>query len=285
MVVITKSLQNSHPITELNVFGDSLSDVGTVFRLSGGMYPPNPPYFQGRYSNGLVWVEYLAESLNLSSNQSKNFAYGGATTGKVNPGAAQINYNSLVPDLLTQVKSFTQANQQANLNALYVIWAGANDYLQGVSSEKVPLENLTIAIASLHDFGAKKMLVGNLPDLGHLPATRTNGNSAYLSGLTRAHNQGLRRSLKLISQQRSDLQIATLDANTLYREAITNPAAFGFSNVISGCMAAQTSYSNPDQFLFWDSIHPTTAAHHIIGKTALAAIQDAGIINTTYTHK
>ena len=276
MVVITKSLQNSHPITELNVFGDSLSDVGTVFRLSGGMYPPNPPYFHGRYSNGRVWVEYLAESLDLSSNQTKNFAYGGSTTG-INPGATQINYNNLVPDLLTQVKSFTQTNQQANPNALYVIWAGANDYLQGVSSATVPLENLTKAIASLHDFGAKKMIVGNLPDLGHLPATRNNGNSAYLSGLTQAHNQGLRRSLKIVSQQRSDLQIATLDANKLYREAITNPSAFGFSNVISGCMAGVSNYGNADQFLFWDSIHPTTAAHRIIGKTALAAIQDAGL--------
>jgi thermolabile hemolysin len=283
MVVITTSIQNPDPITELNIFGDSLSDVGTLFQLSGGMYPPNPPYFQGRYSNGRVWVEYLAESLNLSSQQSKNFAYGGSTTGKVNPGAGQINYNNFVPDLLTQVKSFTQTNQQANPHALYVIWAGANDYLQGVSSATVPLENLTKAIASLHDFGAKKMIVGNLPDLGHLPATRSNGNSAYLSGLTQAHNQGLRRSLKLISQQRSDLQIATLDANKLYREAITNPADFGFSNVISGCMAGLSSYGNPDQFLFWDSIHPTTAAHRIIGKTALAAIQDAGIVHKTYT--
>ena len=277
MVVITKSLQKPDPITELNVFGDSLSDVGTVFRLSGGMYPPNPPYFHGRYSNGRVWVEYLAESLNLSSNQSKNFAYGGATTGKVNPGAAQINYNNFVPDLLTQVQSFTQANQQANPNALYLIWAGANDYLQGVSNATLPLENLTKAIASLCDFGAKKMIVGNLPDLGQLPATRNNGNSAYLSGLTQAHNQGLRRSLKIVSQQRSDLQIATLDANKLYREAITNPSAFGFSNVISGCVAGLSSYGNPDQFLFWDSIHPTTAAHRIIGKTALAAIHDAGL--------
>ena len=277
MVVITTSIQNPAPITELNVFGDSLSDVGTVFRLSGGTYPPNPPYFQGRYSNGRVWVEYLAESLDLSSNQSNNFAYGGSTTG-INPGATQINYNNLVPDLLTQVKSFTQTNQQANPNALYVIWAGANDYLQGVSSATVPLSNLTKAIASLHDFGAKKMIVGNLPDLGYLPATRTNGNSAYLSGLTQAHNQGLRRSLKILSQQRSDLQIATLDANKLYREAITNPTAFGFSNVISGCMAGLSSYGNPDQFLFWDSIHPTTAAHRIIGKTALAAIQDAGLM-------
>lgn len=42
------------PINQLNVFGDSLSDVGQVFRATGGMYPPNPTYFQGHYSNGQV---------------------------------------------------------------------------------------------------------------------------------------------------------------------------------------------------------------------------------------
>ncbi|HEY9301471.1 MAG TPA: SGNH/GDSL hydrolase family protein, partial [Phormidium sp.] len=80
MAVLTTSIQNTHPITELYVFGDSLSDAGTVFRATGGMYPPNPPYFQGRYSNGRVWVEYLALCLHLDFNQTKNFAYGGATS-------------------------------------------------------------------------------------------------------------------------------------------------------------------------------------------------------------
>ena len=272
MTSLVFSAQQPEPINQLYVFGDSLSDMGTVFRATGGMYPPNPTYYQGRYSNGRVWVEYLALRLHLSSKQTNNFAYGGATTGS--------NGNSLVPGLLTQVQSFTQTHQQSNPNALYVLWAGANDYLQGVSSATVPVENVTGAITSLAGVGAKKILVANLPDLGQLPATRTSANSASLSALTQAHNQGLRRSLKLLSQQYSDLQIVTLDANTLYRDAITNPAAFGFTNVISSCLSGSRACGNSDQFLFWDGIHPTTAAHRILGEAAFSAIQDGGMVNS-----
>jgi phospholipase/lecithinase/hemolysin len=272
MTSVVFSAQQPEPINELYVFGDSLSDVGTVFRATGGMYPPNPSYFQGRYSNGRVWVEYLADRLHLSSKQTNNFACGGATTGS--------NSNSLVPGLLKQVQSFTQTHQQTNPNALYVLWAGANDYLQGVSRATVPVENVTDAIASLAGVGVKKILVANLPDLGQLPATRTRANSASLSALTQAHNQGLRRSLKLSSQQYSDLQIVTLDANTLYRKAIATPATFGFTNVISPCQSGSRACGNPDQFLFWDGIHPTTAAHRVLGEAAFSAIQDAGMVNS-----
>jgi len=272
MTSVVFSAQQPEPINELYVFGDSLSDVGTVFRATGGTYPPSPTYFQGRYSNGRVWAEYLADRLHLSSRQTNNFACGGATTGS--------ERNTLVPSLLTQVQSFTQTHQQTNPNGLYVLWAGANDYLQGVSSATVPVENVTGGIASLTGVGAKKILVANLPDLGQLPATRTSANSASLSALTQAHNQGLRRSLKLLSQQYSDLQIVTLDANRLYRDAITNPAAFGFTNVISACLSGSRACGNPDEFLFWDGIHPTTAAHRILGEAAFSAIQDGGMVNS-----
>ena len=117
--------------------------------------------------------------------------------------------------------------------------------------------------------------MANLPDLGKLPATIHNSNAAHLSSLTQAHNQGLRRSLKVISQRKSDLEIVTLDANTLYRDAIANPSAFGFSNVINSCMSSSRPCGNPDQFLFWDGIHPTTAAHRIIADTAFSALQES----------
>jgi phospholipase/lecithinase/hemolysin len=272
MVALTLSTQGSTPINQLYVFGDSLSDVGTVFRSTGGMYPPHPTYYQGRYSNGRVWVEYLGDRLFLSSTQTNNFAYGGATTSS--------DRNSLVPGLLTQVKSFTQTHQKADSKALYVLWAGANDYLQGVNSTTGPIENITQAIASLNQVGAKQILVANLPDLGQLPSTRNGSQAGTLSALTQAHNQGLRRSLKVLTQQHPELQIATLDANTLYREAITNPTKFGFSNVTSACLTGSKACGNPNQFLFWDGIHPTTSAHQILGEAAFSTIQAEGIASS-----
>lgn len=272
MVALILSAQSSEAVNQLYVFGDSLSDMGMVFRGSGGQYPPRSTYFQGRYSNGKVWVEYLAERLKLPPERVTNLAYGGATT--------QSDRNSLVPGLLAQVQSWTNSQKQASPHALYVLWAGANDYLQGTNNANLPVENMARAIASLAGVGAKNILVANLPDLGQLPATRTGVNSARLTALTQGHNQGLRRAVKVLNQQHSGLKIATLDANALYREAITSPAKYGLTNVTSACLSGGGVCGSPDRFLFWDGIHPTTAAHKILGEAAFAIVQENGMIKS-----
>lgn len=272
MVALILSAQSSEAVNQLYVFGDSLSDMGMVFRASGSQYPPRSTYFQGRYSNGKVWVEYLAERLKLPPERVTNLAYGGATT--------QSDRNSLVPGLLAQVQSWTNSQKQASPHALYVLWAGANDYLQGTNNANLPVENMARAIASLAGVGAKNILVANLPDLGQLPATRTGVNSARLTALTQGHNQGLRRAVKVLNQQHSGLKIATLDANALYREAITSPAKYGLTNVTSACLSGGGVCGSPDRFLFWDGIHPTTAAHKILGEAAFAIVQENGMIKS-----
>lgn len=269
MATLVFSTEHYQPINEFYVFGDSLSDTGTVFRATAGMYPPDPPYFKGRYSNGPVWVEYLSDRLQLTAQQVHNFACGGAMVTD--------DRSSLAPGLLTQVQSFTKTRSQLNSDALYVLWAGANDYLQGVSNAMLPVEQMTKAIATLAQIGAKRVLVANLPDLGKLPATRNTTNAAVLNALTQTHNQDLRRSLKQLNQQYHDLQLIMMDANALYRKATTQPAAFHFTNVTDACLEGVRPCSNPNQFLFWDSIHPTTAAHRYLSETAFSAIQEAGL--------
>lgn len=262
MVAILISAQHPQTLTKLYVFGDSLSDTGSVFRATGGLYPPNPPYYQGRYSNGRVWVEYLADRLAITN--VNNVACGGATT--------EPNSNS-VPGLLSQVQSVMQSQSEVSADALYVLWAGANDYLQGASNSTAPVANITRAIDRLAAIGIHQILVANLPDLGRLPATYNSANSIRLSHLTQAHNQGLRRSLKALSQQYPELKIITLDANSLYQEAISDPVKFGFSEVTKACLSGSTSCDNAEQFLFWDSIHPTTTGHRIIADRAMIALE------------
>ena len=75
------------PFSNLVVFGDSLSDTGNLFKVSEGLFPPSPPYFEGRFSNGNLVVDLLADSLELAENQSfledgSNYAFGGAQTGE-----------------------------------------------------------------------------------------------------------------------------------------------------------------------------------------------------------
>lgn len=264
MVVLINTTKSAQPIHQLYVFGDSLSDVGNVFRATGGLYPPNPPYFKGRYSNGPVWVEQLANRLKLVSEPGSNLACGGATTGS--------NSTMGVPGLLVQVQNFKATHPQANPNALYVIWAGANDYLQGVNSPEPTIANLSTAIQTLINLGANKFLVANLPDLGNLPATRNSASASALSALTKAHNLRLSSFLERLQQQSPDLQLLQMDAATLYRTAIADPAKFGFTDVRTACLEQSASCPNPERFLFWDGIHPTTAAHTILAEAAFSAV-------------
>ena len=87
---------NLNDITQIVVFGDSLSDSGNSFTLTGGIIPPDPPYDSGRFSNGPVALEYLAEDLELTldlyydDEEGNNFAVGGARTGTGNSNNDEI---------------------------------------------------------------------------------------------------------------------------------------------------------------------------------------------------
>lgn len=274
MVILTASTQGSqissqsltnYKINEVYVFGDSLSDTGNIFKATNGVYPPSPPYFQGRYSNGPVWVEYLGSQLGLNNTKNINFAYGGATTvsGSVNG----------VPGVLSQVYSYTKSQSKINPNALYILWAGANDYLFGATNTNSAIANLSNAVKSLLTAGAKTILVANLPDLGKIPATSNTAYSTNLSTVTNLHNSELTESIEAIQQKSgAGNNIIQLNVNSLYREAISQPVKFGLTNVTSSCLTNVNTCNNPDHFLFWDGIHPTTAAHRILADAALKAL-------------
>ncbi|WP_242040487.1 SGNH/GDSL hydrolase family protein [Coleofasciculus sp. FACHB-1120] len=252
-------------LNQIYVFGDSLSDVGNVLEATNGQYPPSPPYFQGRYSNGPVWADYLASKLKLKSSTETNFAYGGATTG---------NSRQITPGLLAQIESFKATHSSANPKALYVVWAGANDYLRGATDSTVPINNLAIAVKSLSAAGAKNIVVVNLPDLGKLPGTRTTQRSESLNVLTKKHNSGLAASLNGLRQQlNADTKITYLDVNSLYNQVTNNPKKFGFTNVTNACVSRAKICNNPNEYLFWDSIHPTTAAHKLFVELAFPALK------------
>ena len=131
---------------ELYIFGDSLSDPGNLFDLSGGTIPPLP-YFQGRFSNGPVWSDYLAEDLDLSpvrisevqanplaATEGINFALAGANSDNSNSN----NSNSLnpadaplLPGLTTQINGYQtfvdSIGPSARDNPLHVLWAYGPD--------------------------------------------------------------------------------------------------------------------------------------------------------------
>ncbi|HEY9748305.1 MAG TPA: SGNH/GDSL hydrolase family protein [Allocoleopsis sp.] len=263
-------------------FGDSLSDPGNAYTASGGLVPPSPPYAQ-RVSNGQVWAEYLSTQLGLSPVpitqasaqnpplQGSNFAFAGATSGTAN------TIFLAFPALQRQIEQFIDLQLPANPNALFVLWAGANDYLptqsafQPFTNPKPSVTNITTAINDLEAAGAQNILVVNLPDLGTVPLTRNTADASRLNALSKAHNNFLFRQMRRLERSPGfAANIIPLDVNALFQQAINQPSQFGLTNVTEPCLNQQTFVpcSNPNQYLFWDNIHPTTAAHQIIGNFA-----------------
>lgn len=263
--------------SQLYVFGDSLSDTGNVFKATRGLIPPAQlGYFEGRFSNGLIWVDYLAQDLGLNPSPNTNYAFGGATTGNNNTTLPRL------PGLQQEINGFTQANPTADPNGLYIVWAGANDYLGGgVTDPTGPLTNLSNAVTTLAGVGARNIVVANLPNLGLIPsALGDSQTSTNLSLLSAAHNSGLAQTLNALEQQLGpNVNLTELDFNSLFNQVIANPAEYNFTNVTTACLSdpscALGDQNEQSQYLSWDGLHPTTAAQKIIGDFAFSTLNSA----------
>jgi cholinesterase len=243
------------------VYGDSLSDNGNLYAATGGFAPASPPYFNGRFSNGPVSVEQLAAQLNAPL---LDFAFGGATTGigNIGDGGTQTSFGLLhLPGMATEVAGSSIPSSLAS-GALFVVWGGADDF-ESAGSPLTAAQNVDNIVRQLELEGATNILVPNLPDLGLTPEFY--GNAAA-TGYTDAFNAALAAGLPAG---------ATLfDTFGLLNNIAADPGAYGFINTTTSCLDAttNTACTNPGQYLFWDDIHPTTAADSILASDFAAAV-------------
>jgi phospholipase/lecithinase/hemolysin len=265
---------NSEPFSHIPIFGDSLSDTGNFYRLSGG-YPPSP-YYEGRFCNGPIWVEYLAAQLGMDYRPEDNYAVAGANTGTSNhnDGAGH-----QFPGLLDEVDSFIKAGGVTEPErALFIVGAGANDFFDGLATLESPqsiiangVNNTVLAIQRLSASGAEFILVMNLPDLGVTPGGVSTGMGAQLTQMCIAYNQVLDLALDRLSA--AGIPTLRLDAFAVLDRMALEPATYGFSNV-SVPLSLALSAPNPEQFLFWDPVHPTTQAHKVLAAEAMQQLMN-----------
>ena len=292
------------------VFGDSLSDTGNVFTVSQGQFPPQP-YSNGRFSNGPNWVDDLGQDLGITPTplaqvqfnhapalQGINYAFGGATTGTANTLNTTLGLpgnGTGLPGLAQEVGSFAQTFPVADPQALYIVWAGGNDYLPTDSKDFTPFQtptqtvaNLSAAVQLLASHRARNIAVANLPDQGEVPlVNRLGAESTALSTLTRAHNALLSTTLSGLSQSIPGINLIPLDFSTEFSNIVADPSKFGFTNVTDSCLVQPTTTSpgslcsNPDQYLFWDSFHPTAAGNRAIASVALSTLTSKSVPEPT----
>jgi hypothetical protein len=56
-------------------------------------------------------------------------------------------------------------------------------------------------------------------------------------------------------------------------QAINEPEKFSFTNVTNACLSNVSICDRPNEYLFWDDIHPTTAAHKLLVELAFSALK------------
>ncbi len=245
------------------VIGDSLSDTGNVYDLSFGIYPPSPPHFDGRITNGPVWHETTAGLLGLPGATPHrlgglNYAYGGAETG---PGTTFI-FPLFIPNLGAQTSSYLGNNTVAD-DELFIVWGGANNLLDGPTTDPtIPAAHIADHVTQLAAAGGRFFLVPNLPSLGETPRFKGGPDEAAMDALTRRFNDDVDAALAGLAGP--DVNLFRLDTEAMFDQILADPLAYGFTNTTDQLINGGT----PGEYLFWDDVHPTATAHALLGQRA-----------------
>jgi phospholipase/lecithinase/hemolysin len=247
-LVLFAAAAHADGISAVIAYGDSLSDNGNLFSHVG---LPAQPYFQGRLSNGPVTVEQLASMLNAPLY---DFAWAGATTGIGNGldlgTQTSIGFLSL-PGMLTELAGYPLPTPLIP-TALFFVWGGANDH-EAAGSPTVAAANIITIVKTLQAAGAQNIVVPNLPNLGLTPEFYGSVDATQFS-LT--FNQALVAGLPP--------GVYLFDTYGLLNGIVSDPSRYGLANVTQACFDGTTVCANPNQYLFWDDIHPTTYADSIL---------------------
>ena len=259
---------------------------------------PDRPYARGgqHFSNGATWIEQMARPLGLANSVRPAFrSASGATNFAIGSARARADGSGI--DLASQVQAFLNAaGNAAPADALYVVEIGGNDlrdallaFVQTLQSGGTPAQAQAAAgtviadavgaigaqMQALAGAGARRFLVWRVPNIGATPAIRGLGAldpaiPGVADSLTQAFNAALEANV-LAPLAASGLGIVRLDVYAKLNQIIANGAAFGLTNVTNACITPSVppfQCQTPDQYLFWDGIHPTAAGHAIIAQYA-----------------
>jgi phospholipase/lecithinase/hemolysin len=246
------------------------------------------PYSKGghHFSNGATWIEQLGKTLGLNRNvqpafqssnpHATNYAVGGARSTDVVPTF----------DMPEQVAAFrSEHGNVAPSDALYVIDFGGNDVRDALillASGDIAgaqqliqdaLASIVFHVNLLYAEGARKFLFVNVADIGAIPSIRLldaqiPGAAQAATALTVGFNTGLDQIIASLS---AVAEVAVLDVFGTVAQLMAQPSAFGLVEVEDACITPNVppfSCKKPDQYLFWDGIHPTKAVHKIFAEEA-----------------
>jgi phospholipase/lecithinase/hemolysin len=297
---------------ELYIFGDSLSDTGNAQAFSGNPAVParfsNGPVAVDVIAAALGTV--ATPSLFLSGQQlGNNYAVGGAQA--VDADRNEATYDTNLPTQVNLYLAFN--GFQASATDLHAVIIGGNDLFQAatirsasVAEESGPARQdirkaaearVTEAVASVEaqlmklvGAGARNLLVATAPDVSQVPSQLD--ATAYLQAIANDKQEAKRAAKfpsyvsKLVSQYNEELaaavarveaiagiEIVEWDLASFLSNQIEDAESLGFDNVTDGCIEDFANLPACEGFLFFDGVHPTTAAHQAAGQQVLGLLQ------------
>ncbi|MFN5154651.1 MAG: SGNH/GDSL hydrolase family protein [Betaproteobacteria bacterium] len=294
-VLLAAAAPAAAQFSSLTVFGDSLTDSGNNALvigangsqvITGNTYIPSQPYASGTYSNGATWVSSFAAGIGLAPSAlpslagGGNYAFGGARTTIDGP-VAGFPFSAA-----TQLSGFL-TNAPATLagSGLYVIAIGGNDVRDtGAAVAAADPANAASIIGAaaaayatgvgnmvdaLQARGAVSIVVWGVPDVGRSPAALAGGPAVAgtATAISGAFNSALQARLAGES-----FGVQYFDVAGLIGGVLASPGSFGFTNVTDACGAVLGC--DPSTYLFWDGIHPTSAAQSLVAGAMLTAVPE-----------
>lgn len=257
------------------VLGDSLSDDGSLFAATDGAIPP-PPYWEGRFSNGPVWAEHVADDFGSLGKPTGNFAYGRAAVGAAAPPA--LSFGQQIEAMAAASEGLRGERPVAGL------WIGANDLVgfgipNGVARETGRAAALGVAagVEALRGLGFRDVLLFNLPALERTPLYALGGDPAASEQArigTRAFNATLKRAAKDLRDD--GMNVMQVNAFKLLNQLLDDPEKYGVANATLPCLVPTTGqYCGPEAarlLAFFDPLHPNATIHGALADEARAKL-------------
>jgi phospholipase/lecithinase/hemolysin len=260
--------------SQIVVFGASLSDNGNAVSIVPGLFP-GAPYYPGRASNGLLWIDLVAADLGNTVkpfvNGGTNYAVGGARTCGIS-GASGNPF-----DMCDQVVLYLTATlNKADASALYVIDAATvGNNIFAVINNGLPQSEITTQAPTdiakimqrLYNAGARKFLVTNVPDVGATPRGQGLPSPATATALSNGFNATLNNELANFRAVNASADVRLVD----FKSAVAIKT--GFTNTTDPCVVNLVACATPDTYTYWDNLHPTAATGKNMAKAALAGLK------------